>query len=183
MPASACLRMDRLLELTYRADASHFWFRGFRQYITPALAPRHRRPRPARASSIAAAAPARTSRCSSRYGQAVGFDLTRIGTEFARRTAATASRRPASATSHFSSGRFDLVTSFDVFQVLPDDVERSAIARDGAGAEAGRRRCSPRRRARVLHGKHSALSEETRRYTPVAACARLSRARASESSG
>ena len=30
--------VDRLLELTYRAEQSHFWFRGFRQYMKPALA-------------------------------------------------------------------------------------------------------------------------------------------------
>ena len=29
--------VDRLLELTYRAEQSHFWFRGFRQYMKPAL--------------------------------------------------------------------------------------------------------------------------------------------------
>ena len=30
--------VDRLLELTYRAEQSHFWFRGFRQYVKPMLA-------------------------------------------------------------------------------------------------------------------------------------------------
>ena len=30
--------MDRLLELTYRAEQSHFWFRGFRAYVRPEIA-------------------------------------------------------------------------------------------------------------------------------------------------
>ena len=60
------------------------------------------------------------------YGRAVGFDLTRIGTEFAK----SHGHRVAQASIGdipFRSGTFDLVTSFDVFQVLPDAVEQSAI--------------------------------------------------------
>ena len=30
--------MPDLLELTARAEASHFWFRGFRQFVAPVLA-------------------------------------------------------------------------------------------------------------------------------------------------
>ena len=59
--------------------------------------------------------------------------------------AAARSPAPASARSRFASAHFDLVTSFDVFQCLPDAVEHDAIARDVARAEAGRP-CHPQRR-------------------------------------
>ena len=78
-------------------------------------------------SRIAKAALAGRRRMLRPYGDAVGFDLTRIGPEFAR----SHGHRVAQASiSHipFKSGTFDLVTSFDVFQTLPDDVERMGIA-------------------------------------------------------
>ena len=83
-PSRATHSVDRLLELTYRAEQSHFWFRGFRQYMQPARSRAPPRASRRRASSTAAAAPARTSRCCGPFGDAVGFDLTRIGTEFAK---------------------------------------------------------------------------------------------------
>ena len=60
------------------------------------------------------------------YGNAVGFDLTRIGTEFARAHGHRVAQASISDIP-FRTGHFDLVTSFDVFQVLPDAVEQSAI--------------------------------------------------------
>src|SRR6187399_2436501 len=77
------LFVDRLLELTHRAEQSHFWFRGFRQYMKPALA---------RATAGVTAARILDCGCGTGsnlemlrpYGNAVGFDLTRIGTEFAK---------------------------------------------------------------------------------------------------
>ena len=30
--------MDNLLDLTSRVEATHFWFRGFRRFIAPAIA-------------------------------------------------------------------------------------------------------------------------------------------------
>ena len=100
------------------------------------------------------------------YGRAVGFDLTAIGTEFAK----AHGHRVAQASIGqipFASGTFDLVTSFDVFQCLPDPVEREAI-REMA------RVLKPRgwlllhvAALEMLHGRHSVLSEEVRRYTPA----------------
>ena len=60
------------------------------------------------------------------YGDASGFDLTSTGVAFAHQHG----HRVAQASIGdipFASGRFDLVTSFDVFQCLPEEVERSAI--------------------------------------------------------
>lgn len=98
------------------------------------------------------------------YGNAVGFDLTRIGTEFAfahghRVVQASIGEIP------FRSGHFDLVTSFDVFQVLPDIVEQAAIVEMARVLKPGGWMLLHVAALPVLYGKHSALSEEKRRYT------------------
>ena len=155
--------VDRLLELTYLAEQSHFWFRGFRQYMQPALA---------RATAGVARARILDCGCGTGsnldmlrpYGDATGFDLTRIGPEFAR----SHGHRVAQASiSHipFKSGAFDLVTSFDVFQTLPDDVERMGIAEMLRVVKSGGWLLLHVAALKILHGKHSVLSEETRRYT------------------
>lgn len=155
--------VDRLLELTYLAEQSHFWFRGFRQYMQPALA---------RATAGVARPRILDCGCGTGsnldmlrpYGDAVGFDLTRIGPEFAR----SHGHRVAQASiSHipFKSGAFDLVTSFDVFQTLPDDVERMGIAEMLRVVKPGGWLLLHVAALKILHGKHSVLSEETRRYT------------------
>ena len=155
--------MDRLLELTYRAEQSHFWFRGFRQYMTPMLA---------RATAGVAAPRILDCGCGTGsnlemlrpFGNAVGFDLTRIGTEFARAHGHRVAQASISDIP-FTSGTFDLVTSFDVFQTLPDQVERAGIREMFRVAKSGGWLLLHVAALDVLHGKHSVLSEETRRYT------------------
>src|SRR5512134_3444698 len=118
--------VDRLLELTYRAEQSHFWFRGFRQYMKPALV---------RATAGVTAPRILDCGCGTGsnlemlrpYGRAVGFDLTRIGPAFAREHGHRVAQASI-AQIPFTTGTFDLVTSFDVFQCLPDPVERDAIS-------------------------------------------------------
>jgi SAM-dependent methyltransferase len=155
--------VDRLLELTYRAEQSHFWFRGFRQYMKPALA---------RATAGLTAARILDCGCGTGsnlemlkpYGNAVGFDLTRIGTEFARAHGHRVAQASISDIP-FRTGHFDLVTSFDVFQVLPEAVEQSAIVEMGRVLKPGGWMLLHVAALPILYGKHSALSEETRRYT------------------
>ncbi|MGH9222016.1 MAG: class I SAM-dependent methyltransferase, partial [Vicinamibacterales bacterium] len=62
-----------------------------------------------------------------RNGRACGFDLTRAGVRFARAHGQRVAQASIAAIP-FPSGTFDLVTSFDVFQCLPEEVERLAIA-------------------------------------------------------
>jgi SAM-dependent methyltransferase len=155
--------VDRLLELTYRAEQSHFWFRGFRQYMKPALA-----------RATAGIAQPRILDCGCGtgsnlemlrpYGDATGFDLTRIGAEFAKANGHRVAQASISDIP-FRSGIFDLATSFDVFQVLPDAVERSAIAEMWRVLKPGGWLLLHVAALNILHGKHSVLSEEHRRYT------------------
>ncbi len=99
------------------------------------------------------------------YGRAAGFDLTRIGTEFARAHGHRVAQASI-AEIPFRSATFDLATSFDVFQVLPDAVERSAIAEMARVLKPGGWLLLHVAALPILHGKHSVLSEEQRRYTP-----------------
>ena len=158
------LPVDRLLELTYLAEQSHFWFRGFRRYMKPALA---------RATAGVPAPRILDCGCGTGsnldmlkpYGRAIGFDLTRIGVAFAREhghrvVQASIGQIP------FATGSFDLVTSFDVFQCLPDPVERDAIEEVSRVLRRGGWLLLHVAALAILHGRHSVLSEEVRRYTP-----------------
>jgi SAM-dependent methyltransferase len=155
--------VDRLLELTYRAEQSHFWFRGFRQYMRPALA---------RATEGVASPRILDCGCGTGsnlemlrpFGRAVGFDLTRIGTEFARAHGHRVVQASIAAIP-FRSQTFDLATSFDVFQTLPDAVEQSAIVELFRVLKPGGWLLLHVAALEILHGRHSVLSEETRRYT------------------
>ena len=155
--------MDRLLELTYRAEQSHFWFRGFRQYMRPALQ-----------RATAGMTNPRILDCGCGtgsnlemlrdFGSAVGFDLSRIGTEFAR----THGHRVAQASlTHmpFPRDAFDVVTSFDVLQVVPDHVEQEGILEMWRVAKPGGWLLLHVAALQLLYGRHSVLSHEHRRYT------------------
>lgn len=156
--------VDRLLELTYRAEQSHFWFRGFRQYMKPALQratvgvnhPRILDCGCGTGSNLEMLQP---------YGKAVGFDLTRIGVAFAREHGHHVAQASIGQIP-FASGSFDLVTSFDVFQCLPEPVERDAISEMSRVLKPGGWMLLHVAALEILHGKHSVLSEEVRRYTP-----------------
>jgi SAM-dependent methyltransferase len=98
------------------------------------------------------------------YGRAVGFDLTGIGPAFAREHGHQVAQ--ASIAQIPFATAFDLVTSFDVFQCLPDAVERDAIAEMSRVLKPGGWLLLHVAALAMLHGRHSVLSEEVRRYTP-----------------
>ncbi|HJU44501.1 MAG TPA: class I SAM-dependent methyltransferase [Vicinamibacterales bacterium] len=164
MPFDTALLADRLLALTYRAEQSHFWFRGFRQYVRPLLQ---------RATAGISGARILDCGCGTgsnvrmlgEYGRAVGFDLAGTGVRFARSHGHRVAQASIAAIP-FPSATFDLVTSFDVFQCLPDDLEASAIVEMARVVKPGGWLLMHVAALDILHGKHSVLSEEVRRYTP-----------------
>jgi ubiquinone/menaquinone biosynthesis C-methylase UbiE len=155
--------MDRLLEATARAEREHFWFRGFRRFITAQL--------------DAAAAGRRDLRlldcgCGtgvnlevlSRYGTAWGFDLTWTGLEAAR---ARGQRRVARATVAqvpFPAATFDIVASFDVLYCLDTPVEQAAVSEMWRVLKPGGSLVVNVAAMPILKGNHSVLAAELRRY-------------------
>jgi SAM-dependent methyltransferase len=159
------LLAERLLALTYEAERSHFWFRGFRQYMKPAIARALDGVRDARILDCGCGTGSNLEMLRP-HGRAVGFDLTAIGVRFARRHGHRVAQASIEAIP-FQSAAFDLVTSFDVFQCLPEPVEHSAISEMARVLRPGGWLLLHVAALEILHGKHSVLSEEVRRYTPA----------------
>ncbi len=164
MPTHTPLLADRLLALRYRGEQSQFWFRGFGKYVRPAIA---------RATAGVAGARILDCGCGTGsnlqmlrgYGRAVGFDLTASGPRFAKAHGQSVAQASI-ASIPFRGATFDLVTSFDVFQCLPDEIEQAAIAEIARVLKPGGWLLLHVAALEILHGRHSVLSEEVRRYTP-----------------
>jgi SAM-dependent methyltransferase len=153
--------VDTLLELTRRAESTHFWFRGFRRFVAPLLD-----------RAVAGRSDLSVLDCGcgtghnlqrlEQCGAAVGIDLTAAGLA----VAAKAGRRVARADATrlpFPSNRFDLVTSFEMLQCVPDDA--AAVAEIARVLRPGGYFVGSVAALDVLHGDHSLLSQEVRRYT------------------
>ena len=156
--------MDRLLELTRQAEASHFWFRGFRWFVQPivaAAAAQHALPRILDCGCGTGA----NLVWLQTMGRAYGFDLTWHGLSLAHRLGRPRVVRASIGEMPFATGTFDIATSFDVFQCLPDDLERAALAEMRRVLKGGGHLILSVAALEVLRGRHAALSEEVRRYS------------------
>jgi SAM-dependent methyltransferase len=157
--------MDRLLELTHRAEQSHFWFRGFRGFVRPAVA---------RAVAGRSSVTLLDCGCGTganiawlqQFGRAYGFDLTWNGLVLGRQMGRRRLARASIAAIPFPDASFDVATSFDVFQCLPDAVEQAALNEIRRVLKPGGHLILNVAALDALRGRHSALSEEVRRYTP-----------------
>ena len=156
--------MDRLLEATARAERDHFWFRGFRRFVTPLLdeAAAGRRDLTMLDCGCGTGHNLLLLRQS---GRAFGIDITFSGLQYA---ASRGDRQVAQASAGrlpFGDGLFDLVTSFDVIYSLPDDVERAAVSEMFRVLRPGGHLLLNVAAMPFLHGSHSVLSGEIRRYS------------------
>lgn len=156
--------MDRLLEATARAERDHFWFRGFRRFVTPLLqqAAAGRRDL---AMLDCGCGTGHNLQLLRLYGHACGIDITLSGLQYAASRGDRQIAQASAASLPFSGARFDLVTSFDVIYSLPDDLERAAVAEMFRVLKPGGRLLLNVAAMPFLHGSHSVLSSEIRRYT------------------
>jgi len=155
--------VDRLLELTQRAEATHFWFRGFRRFMRPLVS-----------DAAAGRTDLRILDCGcgtgynlrwlAEYGRAIGMDLTHSGLTVAR-AAGEAVVRGDVMRLPYTDAAFDLVASFDVLPCIPDD--RVAMAEMVRVLKPGGHLVANMAALDVLYGDHSAFSSEVRRYTPA----------------
>jgi SAM-dependent methyltransferase len=156
--------MDRLLELTYAAERSHFWFRGFRRFVVPWLAAAAGQRRDLRLLDCGCGTGANLELLA-RHGQAFGFDLTFRGLEFARQHGVTRVARASIAAIPFPDASFDVVTSFDVLYGLPDEIEGAAARELARVIKPGGALLVTVAAFEALKGGHGALGQEVRRYT------------------
>jgi SAM-dependent methyltransferase len=164
--AASPVSMDRLLELTSLAERSHFWFRGFRAFMRPEVA---RAVEGRRAPVIVDCGCGTGANLSwlREYGDAYGFDLTWNGLSLGKRMGRTRIAQASIGAIPFRSAIADLATSFDVFQCLPAPVEHDAIRAMWRILKPGGHLVMNVAALDVLRGRHSALSQEVRRYTPA----------------
>lgn len=156
--------MDRLLEATARAERDHFWFHGFRRFVTPLL-DRAAAGRRDLFTLDCGCGTGHNLNMLRQYGRAVGIDITYSGVKYA---AARGDRRVAQASATdlpFASRQFDLVTSFDVIYALPDELERAAVAEMFRVLKPGGHLVLNVAALQWLRGNHSVLGGEVRRYS------------------
>jgi len=154
--------MDDLLDLTSRVEATHFWFRGFRRFVAPAIADITAGRRDLRLLDCGCGTGHNLATLLRPYGSAFGFDLTPAGLAHAR-TAGLGLARADMAAIPFQSNRFDVATSFDVLQYVRDDAavmkEIARVIKPGGGLVVTAAALD------LLRGGHAGTWPEVRRYT------------------
>jgi SAM-dependent methyltransferase len=163
--------MDRMLEVTARAEARHFWFRGLRRVAAAMITRAYPDRRRLRILDCGAGTGCNLGWLES-YGEAMGVELTPVGL----RAAQVAGRRIVRGTVAalpLPDATFDLATSFDVLYCLPDADETAAIAEMWRVLVPGGRVLINAAALDILHGAHSELTHEVRRYTHARLRSRL----------
>jgi len=154
--------MEEGLELTSQAEATHFWFRGFRRFLTPVLADAAAGRRDVRSIDCGCGV-GQNLKLLAPYGSAVGFDVTFSALARARVLAPVA--RGHAEAAPFASGAFDVATSFDVLSFVEDDAravrEMARLLRPGGVAVITVAALE------WLRGEHSESWNELRRYDPA----------------
>lgn len=154
--------MGDTLELTARAEATHFWFRGFRAFVAPAIREIAAGRRDLRMIDCGCGTGYNLTTLLQPYGRAFAFDLT---PDALRRARAAGRPLVRADMEHipFRSGSFDLATSFDVVQSVPDD--RKALREIARVLRPGGYVVLNVTALELLRGDHSDVWGEVRRYT------------------
>jgi SAM-dependent methyltransferase len=156
--------VDRLLEETYRAEQQHFWYRGFRRFVRPLLVEATSGLDHPRLLDCGCGTGANLPFLGE-FGEAFGFDLTWRGLEFGRASGRDRLVQASVTAIPVASGSVDVVASFDVLYCLPDEAERMAIQEMRRVLRPGGSLIVNVAALDILHGDHSILGGEVRRYT------------------
>jgi len=163
--------MERMLAATAVAEDRHYWFRGLRRtaemLLTQAAAGR-----PLGCIVDCGAGTGRNLDWLSRHGPAVGVELTPLALDVGRARGRRLVRGTVTALP-FADASVDLATSFDVLYCLDDASERQALGEMSRILRPGGLALVNVAALDLLHGSHSALTHEVRRYTPARLRTRL----------
>jgi len=156
--------MDRLLEATARAERDHFWFHGFRRFVTPLL---HQAAEGHATPDIldCGCGTGNNLQLLRKYGHAVGIDLTFSGLKYATSRGDRSVAQASVTDLPFPDAAFDIVTSFDVVYALPDAAEKAAVSEMFRVLRAGGHLVLNVAALESLRGNHSVLGGEVRRYS------------------
>ena len=155
--------VDHLLRATARAETRHFWFRGFRAFVTPLLRQAASGRRDLRLLDSGCGTGANVE-IMGRFGHAFGFDLSATGLQLGREAGRRRLARASVAAVPFPGASFDIVTSFDVLYSLEEVDELAAIAEMYRVLKPGGFALINVAAMQLLRGDHSVLSREIRRY-------------------
>jgi ubiquinone/menaquinone biosynthesis C-methylase UbiE len=151
-----------LLELTARAEASHFWFRGFRSFVAPVLAEIARGRAGLRLVDCGAGTGHNLSLLRP-HGRVFAFDLAPTSLTKGRLSGRPLVRADVTRIP-FRSETFDVATCFDVLQCVADD--RGAVAEMARVTKRGGTVVLTLAAFEMLRGDHAEFWREERRYTP-----------------
>jgi SAM-dependent methyltransferase len=156
--------VDHLLRATSLAEARHFWFKGFRFFVTPLLREATRGVATPMLLDCGCGTGANVELLG-RFGRAFGFDLAPTGLQIGRQLGRTRLARATVAAVPFPSQAFDVVTSFDVLYSLEGPTERAAVHEMYRLIRPGGYALVNVAAMELLRGDHSVLSREVRRYS------------------
>jgi SAM-dependent methyltransferase len=156
--------VEHLLRATARAEARHFWFRGFRLFVTPLLREATRGVEKPELLDCGCGTGANVELLG-QFGRAFGFDLTQVGLGIGREAGRRRLARASVAAVPFPSSRFDVVTSFDVLYSLEEPVEQAAAREMYRITKPGGHVIVNVAAMEILRGDHSVLGREVRRYS------------------
>lgn len=156
--------MDHLLRATALAEQRHFWFRGFRYFVTPLLEQAAEGRRQLQLLDCGCGT-GNNLLLLERYGRAFGFDFTASGLHYGREAGRRRLARASIGAIPFGDATFDIVTSFDVLYSLPDAVEHAAVREMFRVVRPGGWIVINVAAMEALRGDHSVLSHELRRYS------------------
>jgi ubiquinone/menaquinone biosynthesis C-methylase UbiE len=160
--------MSDLLELTANAEATHFWFHGFRGYVAPAIRQIADGRRNLQILDCGCGTGYNLRHLLQPYGRTFGFDYNSDAIRRARTLGRPLVRADIQRIP-FSANTFDLATSFDVVQSVPDD--RAALRDMARVLKPGGFVVVNVTALDALRGDHSDVWGELRRYTRERAAA------------
>jgi SAM-dependent methyltransferase len=155
--------MDRLIERTFEAEQRHFWFRGFKRFVSPLLTDAIKGRHGATLVDAGCGTGANLALLE-RYGRPFGLELYWRGLEFGRSRGVTRLTQGSVTELPYASASVDVIVSFDVLYCLHPEAEQSAIGEMFRVLKPGGSAIVNVAALDMLKGDHSVLGGEVHRY-------------------